>query len=75
LFLKRIFSFRTIKKRIFYFKRRNLRHKLNAFFSDFNKFFDLKNVFASFFFSMYNHAFFNINPASTLVYYRRPSWH
>jgi hypothetical protein len=24
---------------------------------------------------MYNHAFFNINPASTLVYYRRPSWH
>ena len=45
LFLKRVFFFKTIKKKVFYFKNKSLKHVLNQFFFDLNKYFDLKNLF------------------------------
>jgi len=71
LFFKRIFFFKTIKKKVFYFKNISLKHVLNQFFFDVNKYFDLKNLFRIFLFSLYNTAFLRISSKTKLTVYRR----
>jgi hypothetical protein len=71
LFLKRFFFIKTLKKKVFYFKNIPLKHTLNQFFFDLNKYFDLKNLFRIFLFSLYNSAFLRISPKTKMPVYRR----
>ena len=71
LFSKRIYFFKTLKKNIFYFRRKHLRHSLNMFFYNLNQIFDVKNLFRLFFFSLYNLAFFRVNPRVVIPIHRR----
>jgi hypothetical protein len=62
LFFKRIFFLKTIKKKVFYFKNISLKHVLNQFFFDVNKYFDLKNLFVFFYFLCTIQLFYELAP-------------